>query len=68
MSGASDECAVRALDMLTASLNIRKSLLSYDDDESRQEIATTENNIGRVHYMLGSHLTSLEAYVGSTAF
>ena len=49
--------------MLNASLNIRKSLLSYDDDESRREIATTKNNIGRVHYMLGSPLTSLGTYV-----
>ena len=65
MSSNSDENATKALDMLTASLNIRKSISSINksNKETRREIATTMNNVGRVHYMMGDHMAALQTYI-----
>ncbi|KAL7549730.1 hypothetical protein ACHAWF_012996 [Thalassiosira exigua] len=37
------------------------------DDGVRREIATTMNNVGRVHYMLGDHAAALATYVEAYA-
>ena len=67
MSRNSDENATKALNMLNTSLNIRKKILTYDDqisaDESRREIATVMNNVGRVHCTLGDHMAAFQTYV-----
>jgi len=61
--------ASRSLDMLNTSLSIRESILSTCPPSCnrksalQQEIATTMNNIGRVHYRLGEHTKALQIYI-----
>mmetsp|Transcript_28949 Transcript_28949/g.61157 ORF Transcript_28949/g.61157 Transcript_28949/m.61157 type:complete len:793 (-) Transcript_28949:78-2456(-) len=74
MSGSSDENASKALEMFTTSLEIRKNLINSSlpntntdvntkSQDERREIATTMNNVGRVHYMLGDHTAALTTYI-----
>ena len=59
----------RSLEMLNTSLSIRESILSTcppscnKKSALQQEIATTMNNIGRVHYRLGEHDKALQIYI-----
>ena len=73
-SDDTDRNATKALDMLHTSLSIRQSIIksaasttttsiNTTKEESRLQLATTMNNVGRVHYMLGNHTAALQTYV-----
>ena len=73
-SDDTDKNATKALDMLHTSLSIRQSIIksaasttttsiNTTKEESRLQLATTMNNVGRVHYMLGNHTAALQTYV-----
>ena len=59
----------KSIEMLNTSLSIRESILSTCPPSCnrksalQQEIATTMNNIGRVHYRLGEHEKALQIYI-----
>ena len=50
----------KAMELYLESLAIRRALLGADCET--KEIATTLNNIGRIHYMKGEHNKALELY------
>jgi len=59
----------KSIEMLNTSLSIRESILNTCPPSCnkkyalQQEIATTMNNIGRVHYRLGEHSKALQIYI-----
>ena len=70
MGGNNEKNALKALEMFSASLEIRKKLVEDSKDPNhhsykvlRQELATTMNNKGRIHYMLGNHNTAMAIYI-----
>ncbi len=70
MGGSSEKNAVKALDMFNASLDVRKKLIEqvkdpnhYSSKVLRQELATTMNNKGRIHYMMGDHNAAMVIYI-----
>lgn len=70
MGGNNEKNAIKALNMFNASLDIRKKLIEDSKDPThfsykvlRQELATTMNNKGRIHYMLGDHDAAMVIYI-----
>ncbi|KAK1747678.1 tetratricopeptide repeat protein [Skeletonema marinoi] len=70
MGGNTKKNATKALDMFNASLVVRKNLIEQAEDPNhnsykllKQELATTMNNKGRIHYMLGDHNAALVTYI-----
>lgn len=70
-SGNTEENAAKSLDMFNASLEIRSETVEQADPNHesyklfKQELATTMNNKGRVHYMLGNYTAALITYIDS---
>jgi tetratricopeptide (TPR) repeat protein len=59
-----DPCETNeAMDLYHESLTLRRVVLGAD--AVTKEIATTLNNIGRVHYVRGEHDEALHAYIGA---
>ena len=70
MGGDTEKNASKALDMFNASLDIRAKIIGQTEDPNhysfkvlKQELATTMNNKGRIHYMLGNHTDALMTYI-----
>ncbi|KAL7444549.1 hypothetical protein ACHAXM_009478 [Skeletonema potamos] len=70
MGGETEKNAFKALDMFNASLDIRTRIIEQATDKNhnsykllKQELATTMNNKGRIHYMLGNHNAALLTYI-----
>ncbi len=70
MGGSSEKNATKALNMFNASLDVRRKLIEQAEDPThystkvlRQELATTMNNKGRIHYMMGDHNAAMVIYI-----
>lgn len=70
MGGSSEKNAIKALNMFNASLDVRRKLIEQAADPNhnstkvmRQELATTMNNKGRIHYMMGDHNAAMVIYI-----